>query len=455
MATGITNREKHGRDAINAACPLRHGRVDLPEYDDHVRLQYPNRMDRKDVLAPIKTDFYTYDRNSRSNLITHLAPDVFVLADNLYVLHNLLQTRKRATLIYLDPPYGTGLEFQSRQLEHAYKDDKSPATYLEYLRRRLILMRELLSQDGSIYLHIGHKMLFHVKVIMDEIFGPRNFRNIIVRRTCNSKNYTRKTYPDLHDYILFYTKSSSYKWNRPIKTPNREWVEKEYPKTDARGRYKLVPLHAPGTRHGQTGQKWRGISPPPGKHWQYIPDKMDEIERRGEIYWSRNGNPRRKIYLAEDKTVPLTTLWDGFRDAHHQSVKITGYPTEKNLEMLRVIVAAATDPGDLVIDPFCGSGTALHAADDLDRRWVGVDASFTAARATITRLRHGLREMGIFVHRETRESTTPSMFPDDNNRLPRQKKQPNPPRSDRRFLFAVHSTLLSSYESEIGEISKI
>jgi len=329
--------------------------------------------------------------------VAAIEPNAFVLADNLLALQNLVQSGQRATLIYLDPPYGTGMEFQSRGLRHAYKDNRAPAAYLEFMRRRLILMRELLTEDGSLYLHIGHQMLFHLKVILDEIFGPRNFRNMIVRRKCSSKNYTRKSYPNLHDYILFYTRSARYVWNQPGEAPDQAWIDKEYPKRDERGKYKLVPVHAPGTRRGETGKPWRGKLPPPGKHWQYTPGKLDELDERGEIHWSRNSNPRRKVYLTPDKRLPLTDYWMKYRDAHHQSVRITGYPTEKNLEMLRTIVGASSNPTDLVVDPFCGSGTCLHAAHDLGRRWIGMDESFSAGRATVQRLRHGLRPMGDYV----------------------------------------------------------
>jgi adenine-specific DNA-methyltransferase len=292
------------------------------------------------------------------------------------------------------------MEFHSRQLKHAYEDKFGDAAYIEFMRRRLVLMRELLSSDGSLYLHIGHQMLFHLKVILDEVFGRSNFRNLIVRKKCSSKNYTKNQYANLHDYILFYTKSKKYKWNQPGQTPSKEWIEREYPKMDERGRYKLVPIHAPGTRNGETGTEWRGRLPPRGKHWQYTPTKLEELHQRGEIYYSKNDNPRRKVYLPREKALPLTDYWDGYRDAHHQSIEITGYPTEKNLELLKVIIGAASEEGDLVLDPFAGSGSTLHAANDLGRQWFGIDESLTAAQASLRRLRHGLAPMGDFVQED-------------------------------------------------------
>jgi len=242
-------------------------------------------------------------------------------------------------------------------------------------------------------------MLAHLKVVMDEVFGEKNFRNLIARRKCSSKNFTTKQYSNLNDYVLFYTKSNTYKWNQPGIAPDKAWIDKEYTKVDDFGRrYKLVPVHAPGTRNGETGKEWKGKMPPKGKHWQYKPSKLDEFDRQGDIHWSKTGNPRRKVYWTKDKKLSLSDYWMDYRDAHHQSIKITGYPTEKNFEMLKMIVGASSDEGDLVVDPFNGSGTTIHAAKELNRRYIGMDASFTAAKATIERFRYGVKAMGDYVN---------------------------------------------------------
>jgi len=262
-------------------------------------------------------------------------------------------------------------------------------------------MLELLSDQGSIYVHIGHQMLGEMKLILDEVFGAKNFRNIITRRKCSSKNFTKHQYANLNDYILFYSKSDSYTWNQPMENPDPDWIAKEYPKVDSKGQYKLVPVHAPGTRRGETGGLWRGEMPPAGKHWQYTPTRLDEFDAKGEIHWSKNGNPRRKVYLPADKGLALTDYWDKYRDAHHQSILITGYPTEKNFEMMKMIVAASSNPGDLVIDPFSGSGSTVHAADVLGREWIGIDQSLLAVKTAIKRLTLGRNPMGDFVKGET------------------------------------------------------
>lgn len=322
-------------------------------------------------------------------------------------MHELLRTDNKVKLIYLDPPYATGRGFASRGHEHAYaySDAMTDATYMEFMRRRLILMRELLDDDGSIYVHIGHQMLGETKLLLDEVFGRQNFVNLITRRKCSSKNFTRNQYANLHDYILFYGKGKNYIWNQPAKKPDPEWIAREYPKVDERGQYKLVPVHAPGVRNGETGGEWRGMKPPPGKHWQYRPSKLDEMDANGEIHWSKNGNPRRKVYLDSDKSVGYTDYWDEFRDAHHQAILVTGYPTEKNFDMMKLIVEASSRPGDLVLDPFCGSGSTLHAASATGRRWLGIDESFVAAKTVVKRLKMGRARMGDFVNRPDDQPT--------------------------------------------------
>ncbi|EOX4831345.1 site-specific DNA-methyltransferase [Vibrio alginolyticus] len=415
MATGIVELEKLGEDALLAGA-VKTEPFHLPDCDDVVTLQYPNKVSKEEILKSVDHNYLQIDRAGKDEAIKDIPLDSFILADNFYGLKSLQnQYASKVKLIYIDPPYGTGMEFQSRDLEHAYKDILGTASWVEMMRRRLILMRELLTEDGSIYVHIGHQMLFHLKVIMDEVFGPDNFRNLITRRKCSSKNSTRKQYPNLHDYVLFYSKSKKWTFNQPGVPAPKEWIEKEYNKVDEKGRYKLVPVHAPGVRHGETGMEWRGMMPPPGKHWQYKPSRLDEFEERGEIHWSKTGNPRRKVYLEKGKKVAITDLWDTFKDAHHQSKMITGYPTEKNLDMLKMIVEASSNPGDIVLDPFCGSGTTVHAARDTGRHWLGIDQSFTAAAATMTRMRYGLKKMGDYVNKtdEDVQSTPSSLFVDN------------------------------------------
>ena len=321
--------------------------------------------------------------------------------DNSGILRNLMKdesVRGEVALVYIDPPFASGARFESRDAEGAYEDVLWGGQYIEFLRERLILLRELLSSQGSIYVHLDSKMAFPMKVVMDEVFGPVNFRNWITRKKCNSKNYTRKQYGNTADYILFYTKTEEYTWNKPVEPWTAERA-KEYQYTDESGRlYMKVPVHAPGVRNGETGKPWRGILPPPGKHWQYSPQVLDELDAKGEIYWSPTGNPRRKVYFDQSEGVPVQDIWMDFKDAHNQNIDITGYPTEKSVGLIRRIVKASSNPGDLVLDCFMGSGTTLEVAEEEDRRWLGIDIGRKAVETTIRRLARGREPMGDYVN---------------------------------------------------------
>lgn len=338
-------------------------------------------------------------------------------ADNLLVLKELVNDdniKGKVKLIYIDPPYNTGADFECRDQQFAYSDRFSRKEYLSFMEQRLVLMREILSDDGSIYVHLDSKMVFHVKILMDDIFGEDNFKGMITRKKCKSKNYTKKTFGNISDYILFYTKAETPTWNRPYEAWSTDKELKEYPfvEPETGRRYKRVPIHAPGVRNGATGSSWRGMLPPSGKHWQYTPDKLDEMDANNEIYWSSNGNPRRKVYLDESKGIPVQDIWLDFLDINNQNTYQTGYPTEKNLDMIKRIIEASSNKGDLVLDCFAGSGTTLVAANDLERQWIGVDIGDVAIATIQNRLANGSKKLSQLTSEKPMEK---SLFDDWEN----------------------------------------
>lgn len=393
MATGIpTSRSKNKRTPkLSHANLLTQGDV------GGLQVVYEGKSTKRAILATPPSEATEFGAVSD----TQIQPNRLYFGDNLPLLAALMHdpaVRGHVTLVYIDPPYATSSIFQSRDQEAAYEDLLTGPHYVEFLRKRLILLRELLAPNGSIYVHLDKKMAFAFKLVMDEIFGPERFRNWITRKKCHPKNYTRNAYGNVADYILFYTKTDTYVWKRPAEewTPGR--IAKEYPCVDADGRrYKKVPIHAPGVRNGETGKPWRGQMPPPGKHWQYIPEKLDEFDARGEIYWSPTGNPRRKVFLDMSEGVAVQDIWLDMLDAHNQNIRITGYPTEKNPDLMRRIIEASSRPGDLVLDAFSGSGTTLAVASQLSRRWIGIDNSPQAILTTLRRFAHGLQPMGDYV----------------------------------------------------------
>ncbi len=344
-------------------------------------LNYPGKKNRDEILNEIPP--ITLEQINESS-----SYNMLIEAENLSALKVLLQNSDIAgcvDLIYIDPPFATNNVFtyseeRSRTVSNssngqlAYSDKITGAEFIEFMRQRLILLRELLSEKGSIYLHTDYKIGHYLKVIMDEIFGEQNFRNDITRIKCNPKNFSRKAYGNIKDLILFYSKTKNVIWNEPFVPYNEEDKTRLFPKTDNKGRrYTTIPLHAPGeTQNGKTALEFRGITPPEGRHWRSDVKLFEEWDRQGLIEWSKNGTPRKKIYLDEQIGKRVQDIWE-FKDPQYPV-----YPTEKNPDLLRLIINTSSNPGSLVLDCFAGSGTTLVAAHQLGRHWIGIDNSTSA-----------------------------------------------------------------------------
>jgi len=355
-----------------------------------MKLVYKNKKTETDILQNIQAACLVRIAGKSHS------PNKLIFGNNIDVLKTLLQEYDlggKITLIYIDPPFATNGHFnisddransvsKSPLDEIAYSDTLTGSDYLEFLRERLILLRELMSPEGSIYLHIDYKIGHYVKVIMDEIFGSKNFRNDITRIKCNPKNFSRKAYGNIKDMILFYSKTQNSIWNNPKTAFTQTDIERLFRKIDKDGRrYTTVPLHAPGeTTNGKTGQEWKGIKPPKGRHWRSDPKILDELDKKGLIEWSKTGVPRKKIYAHQQNGKKMQDIWE-FKDPQYPS-----YPTEKNLDLLKMIIKASSNEGDIVMDCFCGSGTTLIAAQELNRNWIGIDKSKQAIKITQKRL---------------------------------------------------------------------
>jgi len=323
--------------------------------------------------------------------------NLLIKGDNIKGLYYLLQTRKlkgKIDLVYIDPPFATGGNFtitdgrastisNSRNGEIAYSDKLVGKVFVEFLRERMLLLKELMSEQGSIYVHIDYKIGHYVKVMMDEIFGIDNFRNDITRIKCNPKNFDRVGFGNIKDLILFYTKSSNPIWNEPREKYTEKDIEKLFPKIDKQGRrYTTVPIHAPGeTENGKSNQPFKGMMPPKGRHWRTDVETLEKWDREGLIEWSSTGNPRKIIYADEREGKRVQDVWE-FKDPQYPA-----YPTEKNSEMLDLIIRTSSNPESIVLDCFCGSGTTLKSAHINQRRWIGIDQSEHAIKATIAKLK--------------------------------------------------------------------
>lgn len=350
-------------------------------------LTYQNKVKKEDIFSTTKTAKLELIEKHGVNIVNKL-----ILGDNLGILKTLCNDPKikgKVNLIYIDPPFGTGQDFIGYNEENGYSDRLINTAFLEFLRERLVFLRELLSEDGSIYLHIDQKIGHYVKILMDEIFGEENFRNDVTRIKCNPKNFERKAYGNIKDVIYFYSKSKQNS-NDPLywtdyRIPlTEEEIIKQFPKIDKFGkRYATTPLHAKGeTRNGPTGQPWKGLKPPRGRHWRYSPEKLTKLDQQGLIEWSSTGNPRKVIYAHENKGRKIQDIWDFKDPGFEKSI----YPTEKSEDMLKHIILASSKEGNMVLDCFAGSGTTLVAAKKLNRNWIGIDSNEQAIKVTKKRL---------------------------------------------------------------------
>ena len=317
---------------------------------------------------------------------------LFHAGDNLDGLAHIAKLGIKVDLVYIDPPFATNNEFLmdaerantvSASGELAYSDTLQIHDYLDQLQLRLNAIRSVMAHDGSIYVHIDVKMEHHVRLLMDKVFGPLNFRNSISRIKCNPKNFNRYSYGNIKDTILFYSLSPRrIKWHPQEEPLTDDDVASLYPLMDATGRhYATTPLHAPGTtRNGPTGEDWRGMPPPPGRHWRYSPQKLDELDAAGLIAWSGTGNPRKIIYADQSAGKMPQDIWV-YKDPQRPT-----YPTQKNASMLERIILTSSCPGDTVLDCYAGSGSSLLESERLGRRFIGMDNSLLAQGVTKDRL---------------------------------------------------------------------
>lgn len=325
-----------------------------------------------------------------------LQKSLLIHTDNLQGLNYLIGVKGLAgkiDLIYIDPPFATGGVFtinngraatisSAKYGKIAYHDTLKGDDFLVFLEKRLELLSILLSEKGSIYVHIDYKIGHYVKVLMDKIFGIQNFRNDITRIKCNPKNFKRIGFGNIKDMILFYSKSFMPIWNEPYEEYSEADIQKLYPKKTPDGRrYTTVPLHAPGeTINGNSNKPFRGMNPPEGRHWRTDVKTMEEWDKEGLIEWSGNGNPRKMIFADEQTGKRMQDIWE-FKDPQYPN-----YPTEKNMGMLDLIIKTSSLEGSIVLDCFCGSGTTLLAAEKAKRLWIGIDQSKVAIEMTRKRL---------------------------------------------------------------------
>jgi site-specific DNA-methyltransferase (adenine-specific) len=351
--------------------------------------------------------------------------------DNLAILREHVPDES-VDLIYLDPPFNSnatynvlfkeksgeqstaqitafddtwhwGLESQSTYFDTVLKGGKlgdllqalygflgqnDMMAYLVMMAPRLVELRRVLKPTGSIYLHCDTTASHYLKLVMDAIFGAVFFRNEIVWQRTSAHNDPKK-YGRIHDVLFFYTKGDEYVWNQQYSALTDDNFSSHDFEVDEEGRkYRKRDLTAPA-HGGSSGQyEWKGMNPPHGRMWSYTKENMEQLELQGRIVYTRTGMPRLKIYVEDLRGVPYQDVWakpDLWLNS--AAAERLGYPTQKPEALLERIINTSSNIGDIVLDPFCGCGTAIHAAERLHRCWIGIDITHIAITLIKNRLR--------------------------------------------------------------------
>ena len=362
--------------------------------------------------------------------------------DNLDIMRGM--NSECVDLIYLDPPFNSNRNYSapigSLAAGAAFKDtwtlsdldvawmgliaDKEPAlykflgaardasgpsmqSYLCMMAVRLLEMRRLLKPTGSIYLHCDPTASHYLKLVMDCVFGRGNFKNEISWKRTNTHN-DAKRFPRVSDRLLFYSFRGA-PWHTLRLPLKASYVKRYYRHQDSRGRYQRADLTGPGLSDGESGKPWQGYDPGgAGRCWsapktggyakwieanpipgyrllQGVHERLDALDQAGMIYWTPNGHPRLKRYLAASKGPSVSDFVGDISRVNDWSKEWVGYPTQKPLALLDRIIKASSNVDDMVLDPFCGCSTACVAAERLGRQWTGIDISEKAAELVLMR----------------------------------------------------------------------
>ena len=331
-----------------------------------------------------------------------------IWGDNKLILSSLkngplreeIEAQGGLKLIYIDPPFDVGADFSmdieiggdtftkkpSILEEIAYRDTwgKGADSFIAMIYERLILMRDLLAEDGSIYVHCDWHIGHSLKCTIDEVFGEENFKNHISWKRSTPRGNATRRFPELTDFILFYTKTDTSIWNEQYGEYRPEYIEKYYSYIDEKTKRRFQPTSLLGHSGVNPIYEWCGIQKP----WRYPRHRLDELDAADLLYWPDNegGMPRLKRFLDEQKGVPVQSLWDDIFAVNSQAKEDTNYATQKPETLLERIIKVSSNEGDLVADFFCGSGTTAAVAEKLERKWICTDLGKFAIHTTRKRM---------------------------------------------------------------------
>lgn len=263
--------------------------------------------------------------------------------------------------------------------------DNDMMAYLVMMASRLVELRRVLKDTGSLYLHCDPTASHYLKIVLDGIFGKENFRNEIIWKRSQPKSQATVVFPVAHDVIFRYVKTEYFVFNKIFLDYDPAYIQKHYTGTDPDGRkYTLDNLLNPNKNRPNLKYEFLGIT----RVWRWTKERMQEAYDNGLVVQSKpDAVPRYKRYLDEMGGQPLTDTWIDIAPINSQSSERLGYPTQKPVALLERIIRASSNPGDVVLDPFCGCGTAIHAAQKLGRKWIGIDVTHLAISLITQRIR--------------------------------------------------------------------
>lgn len=344
--------------------------------------------------------------------------NMLIFGDNLQVMKTLLEMKNSGQLlnsdgspgvrmVYIDPPFATRRDFAGSRDQKAYQDKIVGSEFIEFLRKRFVFIRDLLANDGSVFVHLDQRKNHYLKVILDEVLGEHCFANEIIWRSTNRHN-TKTSIGQIHQIILYYRKDNSV--FAPLRTPFfKEHVTSNYRHKDERGYHSRPDLTGSGIRTGESGQPWKGYNPTAsGRHWALSSDLQDQLDedisslsvlerldylyKKGFIYLPKSdgGQPRGKLYLNPESGNLIQDIWSyqpytngvyaDSDDCIDQDVQWlqnpegdVDYPTQKPEGVLSRVIRMSTKTGDVILDAFAGSGTTCAVAEKLQRRWIAID----------------------------------------------------------------------------------
>jgi DNA modification methylase len=295
-------------------------------------------------------------------------------------------------LIYIDPPFNSNRNYEvfwGESKETRAFDDRHASTqaYIEFMRPRCVELARVLKKTGTFYYHCDDHASHYVKVMLDQIFGENNFLNEIIWKRTGARS-DAKGWNQLHDSLFVYGGGGQTVWHPQFEEYSEHYIETKYTHDDGDGRlYRLDNMTSPNPRPNMM-YEWKGHGSPE-KGWRYSKETMAQLDKEGRIWYpaDKTKRPQLKRYLDEMQGVPMGSVWTDIAPLNSQAVERLGYPTQKPLALLERIIRASSNENDIVLDAFCGCGTAVVAAQNLKRQWIGIDVSPTACRVMAKRLR--------------------------------------------------------------------